>query len=322
MAAKDKTKDEDEVIDVILEDDEDTPDDSAATSTAEPATDDAESHDDDDDDEHGIADSQDDTDEDREAIRERRRKERQDRKARTKERADSLRRELAARDSVINEMREKLAVIERRNVGGEMAQLAQAKEKAVQAYGYYKDQIRIGTESANGAAVADATEKLMQVRTRIDQLDNIEKSYKQRSAQPPPLDQRVANNAREWTKANSWYDPQGKDQDSRVVLMLDQTLAEEGWDPLTNEYWDELGSRVKKYLPHRANRDNITNTNKPKSVVAGSGREAAPRNSSAFRLSSERVKALKDAGKWDDVEERNKMIRQYRDYDRNNEGAR
>jgi len=315
-------KDEEEIIDVIIEGDDNdavsnTVDDASAVGADSDAHDDTE-----DDDTEDDGSSHSDADEDRDAIRERRRKERQDRKTRTKERADSLKRELAARDAVINEMREKLAVIERRSVGGEMAQITQAKEKAAQAYNYYKDQIRSGTESANGAAVAEATEQLMQVRTRLEQLNNIEKTYKQRSAQPPPLDQRVANNAREWTTSNSWYDPQGKDQDSRVVLMLDQTLAEEGWDPLTKEYWDELGSRVKKYLPHRANRDNIATKDKPKSVVAGSGRETSPGSSTTFRLSAERVKALKDAGKWEDPVERNKMIKQYRDYDRNNEGAR
>ena len=319
-------KDEDEIIDVILEGDDDN-DDNALDSAAnnDDAGVDTVDHDASDDDASADASDSDldnHSEEDREAIRERRRQERQDRKNRAKERTDTLRRELAARDSVINEMREKLEVIERRNAGGEIAQLAQAKEKAEQAYRYYKDQIRVGTESANGEAVAEATEKLMQVRSRMEQLNNIEKAYSQRKAQPQPLDPRVANNAKTWTQANAWYDPQGRDQDSRVVLMLDQTLAEEGWNPLTAEYWEELGSRVKKYLPHRANRDNITHTSKQKSVVAGSGRETAPSSGTTFRLSAERVKALKDAGKWDDPAERNKMIKQYRDYDRNNEGAR
>mgnify|MGYP000529391869 CR=1 FL=1 len=157
-------------------------------------------------------------------------------------------------------------------------------------------------------------------RTRIEQLDNIEKAYVQRKQQPQPLDPRVASNAKSWVDSNKWYDPQGKDQDSRVVLMLDQTLAEEGFNPATQEYWDELSQRVKKYLPHRvtrvANRDTITT--KQKTVVAGSGRETSSSGSTTFRLSAERVKALKDAGKWDDPVERNRMIKQYRDYDRNN----
>jgi len=37
-------------------------------------------------------------------------------------------------------------------------------------------------------------------------------------------------------------------------------------------------------------------------------------------LSRDRVQAIKDAGAWDDVEKRNKMIRAYAQYDRVNKG--
>jgi 2-polyprenyl-6-methoxyphenol hydroxylase-like FAD-dependent oxidoreductase len=37
-----------------------------------------------------------------------------------------------------------------------------------------------------------------------------------------------------------------------------------------------------------------------------------------YTLSPDRVKAIKDAGMWDDVAERNKMIKTYREYDRTN----
>jgi hypothetical protein len=49
----------------------------------------------------------------------------------------------------------------------------------------------------------------------------------------------------------------------------------------------------------------------------GSGRESSPASRPGeFRLSSERVKAIKDAGKWDSQTERQKMIRRYAEYDR------
>ena len=41
---------------------------------------------------------------------------------------------------------------------------------------------------------------------------------------------------------------------------------------------------------------------------------------STIRLSPDRVQAIKDAGAWDDVERRNKMIRAYAQYDRANKG--
>ena len=325
-------KGEDEMIDVILDDDDD--DDKSRQQA--PLDDD----DDDDDDASASGESNDDkgmaddpindestgeeTSEEREAIRERRRQERQERKRHQREREESLRRELNSRDETISQMQTRLEAIERRNAGGEMAQLQQAKKAIEKQHQFYKEQIRLGTESQNGEAVAEATERLLDLRVKAQEIDRIEKAVSNQRQAAPPMNPKVLTNTKSWAEKNPWYDIRGRDQDSRVVMMLDQTLAEEGWNPQTQGYWDELDSRVKKYLPHRARRDNITTEKKPKSVVASSGRETSSKGSSTFRLSSERVKALKDAGKWEDPVERNKMIKQYRDYDRNNanEGAR
>ena len=286
---------------------------------------DEDAHDDDENDAVAKADEDGDTDDERQSIRERRRKERQDRKERAREREETLRRELSSSKAQLDEMRQRLDIIDRRNTGSELAQLQAAKEEAIRVHKHFKDQIRIGAESNNGTLIADATEKMMLASKRITDIDTIEKNYRQNKQRPQPLDQRVLAGAKAWVESHSWYNPQGGDSDSRVVLTIDQTLADEGFNPTTSEYWTELEKRVKKYLPHRVNRATITA--KQKTIVAGSGREASSSKStsSVFRLSAERVKALKEAGKWEDPAERNKMIRQYRDYDRNianEEGAR
>jgi len=258
------------------------------------------------------------TDDEREAIRERRRKERQHRKQAQREREETLRRELQARDSIINELRTKVEGIERRGTSSELAQLDTAKKQTAQAYNYFKDQIRVATEAGNGAAVADATEKMLQAQQHFNQLQGYEQAYRQRQSQPQPLDPRLVNQAQKWMKSNKWYNPAGQDQDSRIALTLDQQLAQEGWDPTTPQYWQELDSRVKKYLPHRANSGKISGT-KPRSTVSGSGRDAGPRTSDkSYRLSAERVKALKDAGIWEDPKQRAEAVKRFREYDKQN----
>ena len=260
------------------------------------------------------------TDEEREAIRERRRQERHQRKQNQRDREDSLRRELAARDAIINEMRGRLDMVERRNTGSEMAQLDQEKKKAAQAYSFFKDQIRIGTESGNGVAVADATEKMFQAQRRIDELTRFEGAFKQKQQAPQPLDPRLVNHAQSWMERNKWYDPTARDPDSRIAMTIDQQLAEEGWNPTTEEYWQELDSRIKKYLPHKAGRANVKDA-KPRSVVTGSGRESVgSTNKASYKLSAERVEALKQAGLWDDPKARADAIRRFREYDKQNQG--
>ena len=276
-------------------------------------------------DEHDDSDATDSTSDgvdgdDRAAIRERRRLERIERKARAREREEAMRRELSSRDAVINQMRAELDEIKRRNTGGELAQLETAKQRIASAYQATKERIRVATEAGNGAEVAEATEQLVQLRERANKIAGIEAAYKRDSNRPQPLDPRVADNAKSWTEKHPWYNPAGKDPDSRIVLTIDSTLAEEGWDPTTPDYWNELDARIKKYLPHRANRGTITP--RAKSTVAGSGRETGSgKSTGVFKLSAARVQAIKDLGDWDDPVARNRRIKEYRDYDKANQGA-
>lgn len=282
-----------------------------------------EGHDDDEEDATDGASHGDGQDDEREAIRERRRQERKQRRAAQKEREETLRRELSARDEVINELRSKVDAIARRNTGSELAQLGQAKEQTAQAYAYFKDQIRVATEAQNGAAVAEATEKMLLAKQRFEELQRIEKAYTTRSAQPQPLDPRLVNHAKSWMENHKWYKPESRDADSRIVLTLDQVLADEGYDPTTPAYWDELSERVKKHLPHRAagGKINTSASKPPRAVVPASREGSAAGSGGSFRLSAERVQVLKEAGVWDNPEERTKAIKYFRDFDKQNRGA-
>ena len=53
--------------------------------------------------------------------------------------------------------------------------------------------------------------------------------------------------------------------------------------------------------------------------MTGSSRESAPRGSgNSFVLEPEQVRAMKDAGMWDDAQKRAKMIKRYAEAARNN----
>ena len=297
----------------LVEGDTDHDDDEQDPSGSSEAT----TNDDGDDHQQELDHDDDNSDPEREAIRARRREERKNRKQQQREREDSFRRELSARDAIISEMRTKLDAIERRNSGAEVAQIATAKKQAEQAYSFFKDQIKVASETGNHAAVADATENMMKSQRRIDEITHIERAITQRQAQPQALDPRLLNNAAEWMKRNTWYDASRPDQDSMITMTLDQQLAREGWDPTTKEYWAELDARIKKYLPHRANRAKVASV-RPKSVIAGSGQgtSGGTSNAGSYKLSAERVQALREAGLWDDPKQRTEAIKRFRDYDK------
>jgi hypothetical protein len=121
---------------------------------------------------------------------------------------------------------------------------------------------------------------------------------------------------------NEWYDPNGKNEESAIAQVVDKKLTDEGFDPSSEDYWDELDDRLKKYIPnaqkHVYNETKMRNQ-RPRSVVTSSGRESmANSRGNDYVLSTERVNAMKEAGVWDNLELRKKATQRYIEWDRNN----
>lgn len=256
--------------------------------------------------------------EDAEARRERNRQRRAESKQRRKDHIASLKRELAARDSVINDLAGRVAQVERKATGGEMAQLDAAEREAANAYNHFRQVNKQAIEQADGEVAIEAQERMFAARQRVEQIKNIKQAMVNRQQQPQPLDPRLVTHAQSWVADRSWYDPSGNDEDSAMVLSIDNRLAQEGWNPTTPEYWDELSRRVDKYLPHRSGVGYNKSRNRGSVPVAGSGRETSGSASSngAYKLSAERVQALKDAGMWDDPKQRAAAIQRFKQFDK------
>lgn len=111
-------------------------------------------------------------------------------------------------------------------------------------------------------------------------------------------------------KHKSWYSPNGDNRDSKVVLAIDTDLYNEGYDPESKEYWEELEDRCKEYLPHRFKSVDAKRA-KPKSTVGGGAGDHSPAGGAEKSLPKEFVQTLKAAGYWDDAEKRKAAIKNY-----------
>jgi hypothetical protein len=268
---------------------------------------------------------QDKTPEEREAIRERRRNERQEKKRHVREKEDSYKREIDSLRRQLEEVNTWKNTVEHRNVQSGVAQIDKAISDANEALQLARQAMAQATQEGNGEAAVDATELYYAARKRAEDLARVKQTVAQKMSQRPkqPLDQTIARNAQNWTKDKNWYDPSGRDPDSRVVLTVDNMLAEEGWDPRQPEYWQELDTRLKKYMPHRfANSSNGSYTGGNSSNNGGNSRpptegsSSTSRPSAGYRLSPDRVKAIREAGAWEDPTLRREMIKAYMDYDK------
>lgn len=265
-------------------------------------------------------------DPDAEALREAKREKRRMRKEYHKKVNAEKDHKLTYLERQNQELLERLAVVERKTHGSEIARLNKAIEDQETKILYAKQRIKEATETGNGDLLTSAQEMWFEARRDFEALDNLKRQSvniqpRQTIQAPDPMVQRYAT---DWMSENPWYDPNGRDPDSKVALTIDQAMAEEGWSPQTPDYWEELDNRLQKYLPHRYNGavESVSpSTRRPRNVVTSSGRESMASSGggrNTFTLSPDQVRAMKDAGMWDDPDKRAKMVRRYAQEARNN----
>lgn len=264
-----------------------------------------------------------DDDPEREAIRAARREERRLKKQLHREKARESNHLIAALRKQNQELAQRVASLETKTSGAELARLDKAIDDASTRLEYAKMKLQDAVNSRNGEEVTKAQQMWYDSQRQLESLQSIRENATKQISQPKQSikgpDPTVQRMAARWMEKNEWYDPQLRDPDSKVAQSLDQSLTEEGYDPSLPEYWEELDERLQKYLPHRYNSgySSNTRTSKPRSVVTSSGRESVPTvKANEFRIDPDRVRALKEAGMWDNTELRNKMIRKFAEFDR------
>lgn len=280
----------------------------------------------DDDDEPAAKQSQQDegdTDEEREAIRERRRIEKKERKERQQKAISRDKLELDFLRKRNDDLERRLNTVETRTQQSAMSDLDRQIQAHKQDAETAERIIAKAVEAGNGEDVAKAIRYRDEAIAKINELSRHKNQQTQQQQQPqqPQIDPRLTHYFGEFMENNPWYNPQGADEDSAIVMAIDQRLAQEGYDPTTADYWDELQDRVERRLPEKFERQARQQApRKPTGGPAvGSGREHAPASTKKeIYISPERKQALMDAGVWDDPVLRMKYVKQYAEYDRNN----
>jgi hypothetical protein len=276
-------------------------------------------------DDDAAAEEQSEDENDREAIREARREERRLKKELAKQREASSKHKISALEKRNEDLARRLAAVENTAASYQFAQIDKAVEDEATRVEYAKMKMLQAAQSGDAAGQMEYLEQLTDAKERLRQVQQYKKQQLNEAKLPKqnvpnPITEDVQRNASEWLKRNSWYDTQARDTDSRIAKVIDQELAADGWDPSDTEYWEELDNRLQSRLPHRYT---AKGGNNKRSAGPTASSRVANTNSAkpgTITLSKARVDAIRDAGAWDDVEKRNKMIRAYAKFDRENKG--
>jgi hypothetical protein len=285
-----------------------------------------------DDDDEPIARSGDEggSEEERDAIRERRRQEKQDRKQRRDEAIKRDKIELDFLRKRNDDLERRVTVQEQRTHSLDLSAFDGAIAKAAQEAEMADRVIAKAVAAGNGEDVTQAMRYRDQAIAKIQQLNFQKQQVAQQKPQPQQIDDLTLRYAQDFIKENPWYDAQGRDEDSAIVIAIDQALAKDGFNPQTEEYWDELRKRAARRLPERFEADSPRRGGNDKAEprearqprggpAVGSGREHAPTSTrKEVYISPERKQALVEAGVWDDPVLRSKYVKRYAEYDRQN----
>jgi len=275
------------------------------------------------------------TEAERAQIIERRKDERRSRNQRRREKIEALERRMNSLAETNTRQAQEIAQLRQQGVGTQLAQLREAEGKAAQAIEHFKGIIADASTKGDGATVAEATQRMLEAQRYQEAIVAARGNFERTAAAPvaPHIDPLMVQNVRSFADKHKWYKgPRAQDPDSKVLTAIDSSLGSEGWDPTTDAYWQELETRAAKYLPHRfaaapaapekpgynggaAANGQATQRQVP---VAGSGSGASPGGSqgAGYVVSAERIKAMKEAGVWQDPARRAAMIKRYQESDR------
>lgn len=280
------------------------------------------------------------TDENRTEVQKRRKEERTRRRAAAKAREEGQRRLITQQAEVIQQLAGRVAAVERHGLSTQIGQVDSAINGVKERIGQYEHAHSQAVSLGNGEDAAAAVSELLNLKVQLISLENhkqqVSKVVQRSTAQPtgaqrpapaPPLPAAAQQRAAAFVdRHKGWYNPAGNNVESKIIMAIDQDVSNEGFDPTTDDYWDEIEARAKNFLPHRINSAHngaqVRNAalNSP---VGGSSRSAGASTAgkTVFKLSAERVQAMRDSGAWDDPKRKQAAIKQFRDYDSKQKGG-
>jgi len=150
-----------------------------------------------------------------------------------------------------------------------------------------KNLLRKANEEADIDAQTNAQQKLAALAVEAQRVQALNQERTARAEQtqqgtqeipraPEPQPQQYSEpdpKAQAWAEENPWF---GNDKAMTMTsFAFHEDLLSEGFDPASDEYYDEINNRIRKEFPHKFNEEE-TQTSQPAQTVAPAKRSAKP----------------------------------------------
>lgn len=214
----------------------------------------------------------------------------------------------------LNEFEGRLSNVDRAKVDDLLAQsltsFAQAEKDHMDAF-----------KEGDGEKATRSMKIMYDAQKRIDQLQPMKKQLEtqpvQQQREQPSIDPLISRKANEWAKKHEWYRSDGSDEDSEIAKTISAKMVNEGFDPKSDDFWDELDDRLDK-RGIGAQEDDELEEEEEKPVqkrrappVSGGTKRSDSAGRVEVKLPTVYINHLKEKGWWDDKKIRNEMIGRY-----------
>jgi len=267
--------------------------------------------------------------------RERKRETHQERRERHRKARERDQREMTFLRGYVGKLEEKVDTLSKQTHSTQSQSVDQRLSEALTEIDTAERIMAAAVDAKNGTDLVkaqrmrdEAKQRAMQLAGERERLQVSPSIATSTRPEPPPY----LPLAQKFAEDKPWFTWDQSDEDSKLVLQIDNEVARAGYNPTTPAYWQELERRVQSKLPHRFNGDDDeddddgdqrTRQSARRGPPVGAGRQHAPPSTrhEAF-ISPERKSAMQEAGVWDDPVLRRKYAKAYSEWDRNNSARR
>jgi len=146
----------------------------------------------------------------------------------------------------------------------------------------------------NISRIALEEARLAQIKAqREEQAKAVEKNIAQPQAQQPQAQPKPDPKAEQWAEKNTWF---GQDQTMTYAAfgLHKQLIEEEGFDPNSDEYYNELDNRIRSEFPHKF-KETPKKSNSPRVASAGTtaSKSSSPKGRRTVKLTASQIAIAK-----------------------------
>lgn len=212
----------------------------------------------------------------------------------------------------------------------EEAQLDTAINSQANLYRQAEAQLEKAITEGNGTLAKEAQRVLLDANTKYTQLVALKQQYKDRNTKEAEVEKPAAKEgygqahimyAKRWALENTWFHPDGGDEDSETAQIIDRELVAEGYDPNRREFWDEFKTRLKDELPHvfeeKRPRQNGNARPKPKQINGSVGADSASTGAKSIKIPESMMAIARTQGWLDDPKMKKRFIQNVMEQQKN-----